>query len=1670
MSATLVDERGQEMKTSGGGAAAAGGMEFQHRVAAWVAAHILAEKDTAAPWELPADTTLEWLRCETEQPVDDLLVGTSANGLLFAQVKRTLQLASAPNSQLASALDQFVRQFISNPSRTTSRQLRDRPLDPARDRLVLVTSRTSSKPILVHLPAVLSRLRSTEQTLDRVPRNQKERKALSILQTHLTRSWRKSLGTLPSEGELKQLLSLIYIQVADLAKGGTEEREARSLLRTSILRNPENAKTAWALLVSLCGSLAAEQSGASRVGLQTALLNVGLQLRTPWSYKDDIQSLREYSRETLDRSADLARIRVETNEIIKIQRPSTRALRNAAEEASILVVGEPGAGKSGALHDLVEALSESERDHVFLAVDRLAACILADLHGELGLKTSFVQVLKNWPGNTPAFLVIDALDAARGGPAVMMIRDLIRQVVAKNSRWRVVASIRKFDLRYGEETKKLFAGTPPTRFQDVEFGKIRHLNVPRLSDDELDQISSQSPRLRTLTDKAPKELEDLLRVPFNLRLLAALLGIGIAAEELTPIRTQLELLDRYWKERVLGLDRQGDARESVLRKVCEEMVKSRELRVDRSAVAESGSSDHLTDVLSSQVLSEWQYSVDVTPNRYVLAFSHHVLFDYGVARLLLRGIPEAVVRWFDNDSDMVIVVRPSLLMHFQHLWTVDASRKCFWDFVFRVILAEKVPEIGKLIGPSVAAELAQGLEDLDPLCTSLDQFDSEIQPVAEQALSHLIGARLAGIPSDMPVVGPNASLWCLLLERVSRRLRRAVAYKVRPLLSTICSHSEDLTSEQRVAVGLTARRLLEFAWAQSPIDNWLVAVALETLCRTFESDSSASAALIRSCLETEHLKQYGFDEMPRLAGEVKRLIDFDPALVEEIYRVAFQHKESSTDPTPLGAGNIVPINSNRQQDYGLALHYLAEAFSAFLRRASANATRALIDVLEAYVAQRHHSASGERHEETFAFHDREVCLQADYSGIWDEDGIYSHDEAVEMLDAFQRYLEELAKEPEGTEVLSEIVELLIARNRLAILWRRVLQVGASQPGTLGEYILPFAWAIPVLTCFDTTTQAGEFLREVFPTLGRSKRKRIEQAILSIPSAAPASLRVENEQMRNRLLGCLTKPVTEEAQRILNDLNAGNDVPANEPQARVCVQSVPYGAEEHLRKQGVPVEAEPNRKIRDFEQPVKEFADAHSNSTPTLDEVSIVLPSLQALHETLSSTDAAHPKQCDHAWGCLAASCARIARNDRIACNEPAGSFVKSILVEASRHSEPKDYPPYGAQFDENPYWEGQLPRVEAAMGLIFVANNPSCVNPEVLDAIERLSSDSVPAVRFQIATGLNALYQTAPDLMWQLIERMSREEPSRGVLLGLVSGPLQKLAVADPNRIAGLTVRILNRVRIGSGAKRLREFIVGLLADLYIWRDQIECREVITKISMSPAAYPDEAPCLLARLWKPVTHGPTDRPEPLHEAIRHRALQILDALANSAVDVLREIEQRYLGTPVGDWPSQELESAKSLLRIVNQIGKLVYSVSGTRDKKSAPDQPDVTDQRVKQKRAERFYIEVRPILDKLSRVGSVRLTHLLLESLESFTPFDPRGVFLFTGRFVRVGQKRGYQHEALAADLIVRLVERYLAEYRALLREDEDCRQTLMELLDVFVEAGWPAARRLTYRLEEIFR
>ena len=118
------------------------------------------------------------------------------------------------------------------------------------------------------------------------------------------------------------------------------------------------------------------------------------------------------------------------------------------------MLGPPGAGKTGALFTLGTKLRDSGHDVGVLAAELLDASGSHGLGEDLGLQRTLYDALLAWPGDQPAFLLIDALDAARGQEASSTLLSLVSRVATKAGRWRVIASVRSFDLRHNRELKR----------------------------------------------------------------------------------------------------------------------------------------------------------------------------------------------------------------------------------------------------------------------------------------------------------------------------------------------------------------------------------------------------------------------------------------------------------------------------------------------------------------------------------------------------------------------------------------------------------------------------------------------------------------------------------------------------------------------------------------------------------------------------------------------------------------------------------------------------------------------------------------------------------------------------------------------------------------------------------------------------------------------------------------------------------------------------------------------------------------------------------------------------------------------------------------------------------------------------------------------------------------
>lgn len=1657
-----------EVPVRGGGAATAGGVNFQAYVTAWFEVHILAESDATPPWDFPADTIIEWLACETSNYPDDLLIGFSGNRNIFGQVKRNVSSSDDPKSSLGRSFDQFVRQYNLTSVDTSITTGFPKAFNRKKDLCVLIVSPKSSNPIKIELPKILRRIGSMPlgETLSNAAHNEQERKTLKRVISLIERLWKQAKGDSPTDKEIHQFLTHVRVQELDVEQNGKDSSKAEELLRSAVLTDPTQSRAAWHSLVTYSQQLITDRAACDIRALQEHLTGESITLQAPRSYRTDIERLIEHSDNTAYRLAHLSRIQVGDNEV-KLDRECTTELYKTIEDSSILVTGEPGAGKSGVLHDLYKLLKDENRDAIFFAIDQIISSEGDVLQNELGLSYDLLKIIEHWPGDRAGFIIIDALDAARSNPVSILIHDLIRDLHKQKGRWRVIASIREYDLRYSPRLQELFKGEPPTNFSDPNFSNQIHINIPIFSKSELDQISSESSGLNKLITCASNDFHRLLRIPFNLRLAGELIGNGLDPVELTQIHTASSLLEKYWQYRVIGEDRDGDARERLLRYVCESMASERTMRINRADVVDSSPRTSLDILLSNRVLIEWQPPKWKKPIRTILNFSHHMLFDFAVFKLLLEGTIEPVIDRLADDPQLIVFVRPSLVYYFKYLWTVDDSKETFWNANFQLIRSEGIPEVGKLIGTAVVTELRKDISEFTPLIRALA---SDTDNIPSRVLRHLFGALLTKPHDEQKLVGIDAGPWCELIDEVSEELTDKTAFTVRLLLYELTKDPSLLTKSQIVALGNTARRLLTYALEMEPRNSWLVSHAIQAVCLTFESDIAKSGGLIRQLLVPEHFNKYGYEELPRYADMVKRLCDLDPELVEEIYEMAFRNPEASEQITQLSDSKIIGMTSTRRQDFEGGLYILGESYLTFIKKAPSHATKALIKVIRAYIDREHQPTSGNVDIDSFQFNGIKVIIRTDFSAIWDQGLTHQHDPPIKMLNTFQEYVSDMVKRSEGSQDFQAILDLIVKYNEQAVIWKRLLILGAMYPDKIGKSILPLVWAVAILTAIDTTSEAGELLKKTFLILELPDKKKIEEAILSIPSVflekPDAAVKV-----RDRLLGCLELDhlVTEEARIILSELSKRDKIPPNEPPVKIgpAKWGGEYTEEQYLADEGVPVDAPANKRIRKLEEPVRDFNKKLTNTDPEYKDVEVIHPALQKLHQALMTADrdGVDLKQQGYAMGELSAACAEIAKMSGLSRISIVGEFVKKILLEAAEHPNPKPDPGYDAQFDEHPSWGGNLPRIEAAKGLIDLARDPEYFDELLRDVIKRLSDDEVPAVRFQIAVRLNAMYKTSPDTMWWIIEKFACKETSPSILQWIVAHPFRRLAGPESERLIPLVEQVFNRLP-KDRAKGAQEACIGFFLSQYIWKNHDKCKMLIFHSLDTPNTSTDAIIEILQQLREVLQYGPAEPTRSEDECIRHRAIEIYTYSTKRCINSINEISTDYQNSPNEKWPEEKIIEYRELHRILDTVGSEIYFASGAFDSKRSKS-PEKDTLSAEQKR---FYHEVHEIIYQLSSIGFPSLVHHLVETIEFFIPVDPENIFILLARIVEFGQKGAYEFEPLAIGFIVRIVERYFAEHRSILQGSEECQRGLITILDIFVDAGWPSARQLTYRMEEIYR
>jgi hypothetical protein len=532
-------------------------------------------------------------------------------------------------------------------------------------------------------------------------------------------------------------------------------------------------------------------------------------------------------------------------------------------------------------------------------------------------------------------------------------------------------------------------------------------------------------------------------------------------------------------------------------------------------------------------------------------------------------------------------------------------------------------------------------------------------------------------------------------------------------------------------------------------------------------------------------------------------------------------------------GTVLPLISNRRQDFDGCRFSLLQDFPAFLAAAPLVATAAGLRAVQGFALQRHvlpYLRAGATLDEftyAFDFRGRESHFLADGSAAWDESSPL--DQEIAIADAIFQWLADAAQQGRGLDV-DTFLDLFADHAQLAFLWARLLAAGANQPDTLAPRLWELTVAQPILEGFDTLYQLGCFLENAARHFTHEQRYKLEAAIMHLPSAASEEHRVATERLRLRLIArippeCLE---TREARDLREDWEQRSTLPPNTPLVSFHASSEPFTEDDFLREQGARPDSPENRAVRTAYAPLKEWTEKGKDES----QIDSLLKPACRLRDMLAAECDAEAAVVSAAWRHLADFASEAAGRTKTSGTERF-RILRELLLQAATRPEPEPDPERDSRW-KSAAWS-PAPRNEAARALPWLAH--FAFDEEVLAAIRKLTTDPVPSVRFLVACELWRVSEHASDAMWGLLDQVAEQEENRVVLHG-VTASIWRLIPRQKDRSLSLIQKLVSRVEDApeDGEGGWRELIC-MVTDYAVWDRHPWAEQALARWRGAPLEY-----------------------------------------------------------------------------------------------------------------------------------------------------------------------------------------------------------------------------------------
>ena len=284
-----------------------------------------------------------------------------------------------------------------------------------------------------------------------------------------------------------------------------------------------------------------------------------------------------------------------------------------------------------------------------------------------------------------------------------------------------------------------------------------------------------------------------------------------------------------------------------------------------------------------------------------------------------------------------------------------------------------------------------------------------------------------------------------------------------------------------------------------------------------------------------------------------------------------------------------------------------------------------------------------------------------------------------------------------------------------------------------------------------------------------------------------------------------------------------------------------------------------------------------------------------------------------------------------------------------------------------------------------------------------------------------------------------------------------------PKRVEVLVFAILPRVhgRTERAGEELIKAIGSIMVILWVTHERGRAHGEIEEWLLDPAEHEPEIGHALHSIRDGLVVGyGTDNTK--DAAIRGRCQQF----AARVVEVTAGGLQKYFDLSPNSRSDADSQSATMLAKLLDADRRSALFRVGTFHEGRGGEKSPLGDDTIKAE----FLSDNYAMFHRIGDVGTPHTIFHLIEMLGYLVPADPARVFdLAAHALLTAGRNQGFQFESLGADRFVEVIGLFLADHREIFN-DNARRDLLVACLEAFVEAGWPAARRLLYRLPELLQ